>query len=578
MKLLEALSIGQRVAQLGGEPFRIYLACGFQPLHLPSFLIAHLHPLLGDRRITVEVGVYGDISGNIERLSESGALSGVVILEWADLDPRLGLRALGGWGRSELPDILAASSAQLSRLLALLTAAARRMPVALSLPTLPLPPISPLSAARASSFALELEERLAAFAVSAARVARLSIVDRRHLAAVSLLAERLDIKSEFSAGFPYRLPHASHLAASIAELLCPAPAKKGLVTDLDNTLWRGVLGEDGVSSVSWDLDHKSHIHALYQQLLKALAQEGTLLAVASKNDPALGQEALSREDLLLPKDSLYPVEISWGDKSRALARILDAWNVGPDSVVFVDDSPHELAEVQAAHPQVLCLLFPQGNDEAAYQLLVRLRAMFGKERVTEEDALRQGSLRRDQEVRAARASGPEANEAFLAQLSAEVTMAMNPDPEDRRPLDLINKTNQWNLNGRRLTEGEYQALRGREGAFVLAVSYSDKHGPLGKIAVLLGLRSEAGLAVDLWVMSCRAFSRRIEHRCIEYLFEKFDVPEISFRLQPTERNGPLLDFFAEIRGGRPAGPVKIGREEFFANLPAMAHRIKETPP
>ena len=144
----------------------------------------------------------------------------------------------------------------------------------------------------------------------------------------------------------------------LADLIQPRPAKKGLITDLDDTLWRGLLGEEGVAGISWDLDRHSHIHALYQQTLRALAESGVLIAVASKNDPALVTEALARRDLLLPKDCLFPIEVNWKAKSQSVYRILEAWNINADAVVFVDDSPIELAEVQSLFPAIKCLRFP----------------------------------------------------------------------------------------------------------------------------------------------------------------------------------------------------------------------------
>src|SRR6185295_4898361 len=101
------------------------------------------------------------------------------------------------------------------------------------------------------------------------------------------LATRLDVKSYVATGFPYRVVHASVLADLLARLLQPPVPKKGIITDLDNTLWLGILGEDGPGGVSWDLDHKSHMHGLYQQLLHSLAEAGTLIAAASKADPSV---------------------------------------------------------------------------------------------------------------------------------------------------------------------------------------------------------------------------------------------------------------------------------------------------
>src|SRR5258708_40172043 len=105
---------------------------------------------------------------------------------------------------------------------------------------------------------------------------------------------RLDVQSELLSGFPYQLSHASALAELLAALVRNPIAKKGLITDLDDTLWAGILGESGVDGISWHLEQKAHIHGLNQQFLASLASAGVLIAVASKNDPALVEQAFER--------------------------------------------------------------------------------------------------------------------------------------------------------------------------------------------------------------------------------------------------------------------------------------------
>src|SRR5207248_6984173 len=133
-------------------------------------------------------------------------------------------------------------------------------------------------------------------------------------------AERRDVQAEILFGFPYRPAHAAAVAELLTELLkTPAP-KKGLITDLDDTLWAGLLGEVGADGVSWDLDHRSQLHGLYQQTLGALADAGVLIGVASKNDAARVHEAFRRRDLLLRRERVFPFEIHWGAKSESVAR------------------------------------------------------------------------------------------------------------------------------------------------------------------------------------------------------------------------------------------------------------------
>jgi len=268
---------------------------------------------------------------------------------------------------------------------------------------------------------------------------------------LSPLAARSDVKADFHAGFPYTIPHASVIAELLARLIRPSQPKKGLITDLDDTVWDGILGEVGVEGVSWDLDKRSQIHGLYQQLLAALADSGVLIAVASKNELPLVMEGFERDDIHLPKEKVFPFEVNWGRKSESIQRILTQWNIGPEAVVFVDDSLMEIAEVAESHPQIECHHFPKGDDHACYQLLQHLRDLFGKESLSEEDAIRRESLLQGRAVAEARESGASFDN-FLQGLDAGLTFDWSMPPQDSRAFELINKTNQFNLNGRRIDE------------------------------------------------------------------------------------------------------------------------------
>ena len=112
-------------------------------------------------------------------------------------------------------------------------------------------------------------------------------------------------------GFPYKLPYTSTFARMLASLVSNRAPKKGLITDLDDTVWSGILGEVGVDGINWTLEHHSQVHGLYQQFLSSLASAGVLIGVASKNDPALVQEAFARKDLLLQKENVFPFEVHW---------------------------------------------------------------------------------------------------------------------------------------------------------------------------------------------------------------------------------------------------------------------------
>ncbi len=133
-----------------------------------------------------------------------------------------------------------------------------------------------------------------------------------------------------------------------------------------------------MEGIAWDLDSQSQIHGLFQQLLASLAESGVLVGVVSKNDPALVEQAFARPDILLSQKKVFPIAASWSSKAGAVAEILKTWNIGADAVVFVDDSPIELAEVSALHPAMECILFPYSDPDAAFRLLYTLRDRFAR--------------------------------------------------------------------------------------------------------------------------------------------------------------------------------------------------------
>jgi FkbH-like protein len=577
VKLIEALQVinqsrNTRVPA-GPRPFKLGLCCGFVPLHFKTFLTAQVTSLSANREVEILEGLYGDVCGNLERLSREKCDGVAAAIEWADLDSRLGVRSTGGWHPAHLSDIVTTAEAQLSRIMGALKQLGRILRV-VSGPTLPLPPIFYSRPARLSSFEAELGAAVARFHWNAIAEG-VVVLAPRAVDAVSSSASRLDVKSELSVGFPYTLEHADALAHLFACELSPPPRKKGLITDLDDTLWRGILGEIGIEGVCWTLDRNAHVHALYQQFLGSLAASGTLVAIASKNSPELVTDALGREDLLMAKDSVFPVEAHWGPKSQSVSRILAAWNIAPDAVVFVDDSPMELAEVKAAYPEIECVRF-NGNDPAAlWKTLARLREYFGASELTKEDSLRLESLRARAGFDKERESTADPD-AFLRQAGAKITFLTGESLDGKRAFDLLNKTNQFNLNGTRLSEAEWTGITaGERGQFVVTTEYSDRYGPLGVIAVLVGSTEREALTVHYWVMSCRAFSRRIEHRTLKFLFDRFGVSELRLAFHSTPRNAPLQEFLAGLIGSPASGEVLISRASFDENCPELYHSIQE---
>ncbi len=579
MKLLEALESLKEVPAGGTESpvLQVHLVCGFTPLHLQTFLTAHLRREFPEHKINLQTGIFGDLVGNLQRLEQTQHSAVAVVIEWADLDPRLGIRTLGGWGQRQLSDIGGSVRQQAARLSDSLEAIARHNPVTLALPTLPLPPAAFTPGAWLGTFEADLREVVAGMSSRLARLPGVQIVSPQRLEFVSPSPARFEVNSELRFGFPYSLSHADHLAAIMAcGIRNPLP-KKGLITDLDDTLWMGVLGEDDVGGVFWDLDHHAQKHGLYQQMLASLAEAGTLIGVATKNDSALVEEAFRKAAPIVARSQIFPLESNWGPKSASVSRILEIWNVSAESVVFVDDSPLDLAEVKAAHPAMECLLFPRQSDQEAYRLLEHLRDLFGRWSLSEEDEVRLESIRAGHTaIEVARQQG-HSHEDFLREAQGRLTVSFAKNHSDPRALELINKTNQFNLNGKRHTESSWRQYLGNESVFLLLGSYEDKFGPLGKIVVMSGRWEDRKLSLDHWVMSCRAFSRRIEHACLGHLFQKFPAEEVAVDFLPMPRNGPLQGFLREMVGGEPPeGRFFMSKRQFHDHCSRVFLQVQES--
>jgi FkbH-like protein len=574
MKLIDALTKARFARQREGDPFVCFLAAGFNPLHLETFLTAELADWFPDNRIEISTGLYGDLLGNIRRLEAARPDAGVILIEWSDLDPRLGIRSAGGWTASVRADILLT----VKRTIGELEEAIKRcshLSIVLSFPTLPLPPVSFTPSWQAGAFELELTSMAQLLMLALSRDSRIRILSLQRNNVTSSGNERFQVQSELSAGFPYNLSHAASLAAGLSRIIVNPRPKKGLITDLDDTLWRGIVGDVGVDSISWDLNHHSQMHAVYQQVLHALSTEGVYVGVASKNEPSVVEQAFGRADLLLPKNAIFPMEIGWQPKSEAIGRILKTWNIGAEAAVFIDDSPLELAEVKAAHPAIECLCFPTNDSAAIYSLVLKLRDMFGRTAISAEDSIRVDSMRKAHEVAVAAEETGVRSGDFLKQTEAEITFNFDKDPLDPRALELVNKTNQFNLNGKRFAEGPWRKYLEDPSAFLLITSYKDKYGQLGKIAILAGRIHDKALKVDSWVMSCRAFSRQIEYRCLEKLFDKFDVEEIELSYTATNKNMPMREFLTELLGTSPVVDTKLTRGRFTSVCPVMYQRVRE---
>ncbi len=348
----------------------------------------------------------------------------------------------------------------------------------------------------------------------------------------------------------------------VARLLAAARGKsrKVLVLDLDNTLWGGVIGDDGLAGIV--LGQGSGVgeaHLGLQAYAKRLNERGIVLAVCSKNEPAIAEAAFDHPEMLLKRADFAAFVANWTDKATNLRAIARALNLGLDSLVFVDDNPVEREQVRSALPEVAVPELPP--DPATYVRTLAEAGYFEAVAFTAEDRDRAGQYAANLERESLAAAAGDM-EAFLGALAMTVEAGPVTALNLARVTQLINKTNQFNTTTLRRTEAEVAALADDPRALTLQFRLLDKFGDNGIVSVMLlepagDEGDEGGDALELvnWVMSCRVFGRQLEEEALNILAETArarGVSEIRARLVPTEKNGVIADLFPRL-GFAPAG-------------------------
>lgn len=324
--------------------------------------------------------------------------------------------------------------------------------------------------------------------------------------------------------------------------------RKLVVVDLDNTFWPGVIGDDGPDAVAPNYSTaEGRAAAFFQHRLKTLKDNGFILAIVSKNNFGLVQEAFKNNNYCVELADFVSVKCNWDRKSENLRQILSDLGLSSRSVIFIDDNPAERADIHGSFPDVICL---SGFEEIVglCRKIKFLPSFFMDDvlgtnnRLTEEDRERNELYRRRSQAQKLKAETVTFSE-YIKNLNQKVLAEpVNLNNEDRC-FSLINKTNQFNLNGKRYSN--IQQLHQFDSSW--AFHLNDRFGKHGIISVLLGCRHQQVLKVQTWVLSCRAFSRNIEIEIIDIIFKSDkDLMEIKFHGTDTSRNHKVVEFFQQF--------------------------------
>jgi FkbH-like protein len=334
---------------------------------------------------------------------------------------------------------------------------------------------------------------------------------------------------------------AREAATGIAQLT--GRSHRALLTDWDNTLWEGEVGELGVHAIVCGQDSPDALgYYLLQVYLKNLHQQGVLLAAVSRNDPANARVLEENKELALRREHFACLALSWGSKCDSIRRIQNDFKFGPEFMLYIDDSPVDLADVLVTFPAID--LVPAGpTPEATLHRLIHPR-FFNALCVTAEDLER--PLRAMAFVQQERvlADAP-LRDDFLASLNMHLYVSDLDCRNLERVLQLLQKTNQFNLTTRRHTETDLISLRklaARFGVF----RYVDRFGSQGIVGLIILVPEAGSMNIDTWLMSCRVLNRNVERAMFEWAKQQASGIPITGRYIATKKNGIVKDLYPSL--------------------------------
>jgi FkbH-like protein len=326
------------------------------------------------------------------------------------------------------------------------------------------------------------------------------------------------------------------------------PSKKVLALDLDNTLWGGVIGDDGMAGIEIGGTHaRGEAFKQFQIAIASLAKRGVVLAVCSKNDYKNAAEPFEKHpEMVLRLKDIASFQANWEPKSENLRRIAEELNLGLDSIVFVDDNPAEVEIVNQFVPEIETILLGPDPAEYAAQLL---NSRFFEPRSVTADDLKRGEQYQQQAARTQAMSSGTDMEAYLASLEMHSLISEFTTVDVPRISQLINKSNQFNVTTRRRTEAEVEALSTDKSRYAFSVRLADKFGDNGLISVVIVAVEDKTAVVDTWLMSCRVLKRQMEDEVVNEMVRLAKLrgcTAILGHYLPTEKNGMVRDLFPRM--------------------------------
>lgn len=330
--------------------------------------------------------------------------------------------------------------------------------------------------------------------------------------------------------------------------LLKRPARKVLVLDLDNTLWGGVIGDDGIDGIEiGDTSPRGEAFKAFQTYLLSLQQRGVLLAVCSKNDLPVAEEPFaSHPEMVLRLPHFAAFKASWQPKSDAIREIAAELQLGLDSFVFVDDNPAEIEIVRQFLPEVATIHV--GPDPADFVPMVSNSRLFEPRTLTSEDAARTVQYAQERDRQLLMGSVADMS-SYLASLQMIGRISPFTTTDVPRIAQLINKSNQFNLTTKRRTEGDVAALIDAPGFAGITMRLSDRFGDHGLIGIVILEVAGPDMIIDTLLMSCRVLKRGVEDELINEIVRIAGMRgcrRVVGRYIPTAKNGMVKDFYPSM--------------------------------
>lgn len=343
------------------------------------------------------------------------------------------------------------------------------------------------------------------------------------------------------------LPYAAKRIADLCQALF-VKTVKCVVLDLDNTLWGGVIGDDGVDGIVLSPEGEGEAFLNLQHFLLELKRRGIVLAVSSKNDHDKVLAAFREHPhMVLREEDIAVFAVNWQNKADNIRTIRDTLNIGYDSMVFLDDSPFERNLVREFLPDVSVVELPE--DPADYVKILSKYNLFEVTSFTAEDRERSAMYR--QEAQRLQVAQSIANlDNYLASLKLEGDISRFDEAHLERIHQLMQRSNQFNLTTRRHTEAELAAyMRDERNALPLCVTLRDRFGSYGLISAIILTFEGDEASIDTWLMSCRVLSRGVEQWVMNAVVEAArhrEIRTIVGEYIQTTKNGMVRDFFAQF--------------------------------